>query len=157
MLGVDKLKAKRAPHVDLGRVLVHVAGIHANESNPCAGQEEKQKKANTPLQACGLLRRTPLSDVRYSHAEDSVAVPHPPARLPRSAGCGGLRFFYPRKSKRPTHVKRIDPKWAPPPAKDAASGGLHLTWCACRCAALRSFTLVRQVDSQSAIPRKGGG
>src|SRR5215471_16352952 len=57
MLGINELKAKRAPHVDLGHVLMHVAGIHVKESKRCAGQKEKKEKANTPPQACGRLFR----------------------------------------------------------------------------------------------------
>src|SRR5262249_2408778 len=70
MLGIDELKAKCAPHVDLGRVLVHVAGIDANETNPDAGQEEKRKKPNTPPQAFGPFRRRPPlndADVQCTH------------------------------------------------------------------------------------------
>src|SRR5215468_8617569 len=78
MLGVDELKTKRAPHEDLRRVLVHVAGIYAKKSNRCAGQEEKQEKANAPPQAFDALHRwTPVNsvDIRCAHA----AAPHAPS------------------------------------------------------------------------------
>src|SRR5262245_35042657 len=78
MFGVDELKTKRAPHVDLGRVLVHVAGIYAKKSNRGAGQEEKREKANAPPQAFDPLHRwirVNSVDVRCAHA----AAPHAPS------------------------------------------------------------------------------
>ena len=46
MLGVDELKAECAPHEDLGRVLVHVAGIHVAQRK-ANGSQEKQEKEGT--------------------------------------------------------------------------------------------------------------
>src|SRR5262245_4825835 len=105
MFGVDELKTKRAPHVDLGRVLVHVAGIYAKKSNRCAGQEEKKEKANAPPQAFDHLHRwTPVNsvDVRCAHA----AAPRAPSTGERVLEISSLQ----PGSQKATRRKRIGPR-----------------------------------------------
>ena len=61
---VDELKAERTPHIDFGRVLVHIAGVHVEECKGGASQEENKEEKNSPA----LVLRPLVDDIALSDA-----------------------------------------------------------------------------------------